>query len=85
MAVNDQLHFEPRIRAFASDQGTKSAGPVRDAIATVELYKTSFNFAFPFDRSVLKNAFAKCAANPGTASACMQAKRESETKVGPID
>jgi spermidine synthase/MFS family permease len=63
----------------------KSAGPVRDAIATAELYASSFNFVFPFDRRALKRAFAKCAGNPATASSCMQAKRESETKVGAID
>jgi len=61
-----------------------SPGPVRNAVATSDLYASHFHHAFPFDRTAVRHAWSDCAANPATVMACTTARRQAEQKLGPI-
>jgi spermidine synthase len=62
----------------------ESPGPVNNAVTTSSFYAAYFHHAFPFDRSVVIQAWSKCVADPRTVSACTAERRQAEQTLGPI-
>jgi hypothetical protein len=61
-----------------------SPGPVRNAVATSNIYAAYFHHAFPFDRKSLLRAWSRCESDQRTVLACAAARRQAERELGPI-